>query len=81
MLYCGCSICGGSIPNDRAIHTASVICWADHSDVPPAVARPAGTSTAPFATVVNVQRVVRGWRARGLQRLASWRAAPPEEEV
>ena len=48
----------------------------------PEVARPvAGTSTAPFATVVNVQRVVRGWSARGLQRLASWRAATPEEEV
>ncbi len=43
----------------------------------PEVARPvAGTSTAPFATVVNVQRVVRGWSARGLQRLASWRATP-----
>ena len=48
----------------------------------PEVARPvAGTSTAPFATVVNVQRIVRGWSARGLQRLASWRAATPEEEV
>ena len=46
----------------------------------PEVARPvAGTSTAPFATVVNVQRVVRGWSARGLQRLASWRARPEEE--
>ncbi len=45
----------------------------------PEVARPAGTSTAPFATVVNVQRVVRGWSARGLQRLASWRATPEEE--
>ena len=46
----------------------------------PEVARPvAGTSTAPFATVVNVQRIVRGWSARGLQRLASWRATPEEE--
>ena len=46
----------------------------------PEVARPVvGTSTAPFATVVNVQRVVRGWSARGLQRLASWRATPEEE--
>ena len=44
----------------------------------PEVARPvAGTSTAPFATVVNVQRVVRGWSARGLQRLASWRTEQP----
>ena len=44
----------------------------------PEVARPvAGTSTAPFATVVNVQRIVRGWSARGLQRLASWRTEQP----
>ena len=44
----------------------------------PEVARPvAGTSTAPFATVVNVQRIVRGWSARGLQRLASWRSEQP----
>ena len=44
----------------------------------PEVARPvAGTSTAPFATVVTVQRVVRGWSARGLQRLASWRTEQP----
>ena len=44
----------------------------------PEVARPvAGTSTAPFATVVNVQRIVRGWSARGLHRLASWRSEQP----
>ena len=46
----------------------------------PEVARPVEVpATAPFATVVNVQRVVRGWSARGLQRLASWRATPEEE--
>ena len=27
--------------------------------------------------MVNVQRVVRGWSARGLQRLASWRTEQP----
>ena len=44
----------------------------------PEIARPVvGTSTAPFATVVNVQRLVRGWSARGLQRLASWRTEQP----
>ena len=48
----------------------------------PEIARPVvGTSTAPFATVVNVQRLVRGWSARGLRRLTSWRTEdPPEEE-
>ena len=34
MLYWGCSNWGGSRPIVRAIRTASVICWADHSTCP-----------------------------------------------
>ena len=54
MLYCGCSNCGGSRPSLLAIQKASVICWADHSLVPHAVALPDRTICDIDLTTVEV---------------------------